>query len=674
MSLTSKHEFLNIGRGESFIKSFYFGLSDRSIENRLFICMAIKNKQASAEIMSETVFEAGKEVFFNISHEDDYKKFEATLKEINLIFSKYQSDSISGNIGTVHMIVGAIINKTLHISQTGEGEAYLIRNKHLSVISDGLAEGGQKNAFINIASGEIEVDDIIILCSTRLLRYVTKQDLTKLFSPEGITDQELQKLKSLLEIESLDQMGINVIKVTAREEENNSKKTNRLLIQEIFSTIKNHPLIKKLSRRELEAKIEEKLEDDIDNLNANITEIKDTANNKPVFHIENFLKKIKSLRNIFVKNNYQEDTHLKKKQLLAALAGVILVLLISIVFLKINGDKQQLLDNYEKTLTEVQDDIDKAYTVGITDKQKATEMLVQAEEKTKEILQSGYLRGLATERLDSIQEIKGKLDGIKNVENPKLLADLRSTKSDINAIGLVALQNHLAAYEPTGVHEVILSKIESENTLSANEEMIDGNFFPDQNAAVFISKSNKIIEYRDGRFQFMDTRDATWKNGIDIKSFGSRIYLLDSANNQIWKYSRSRENYSGAEAYLTETTDLSNAVAMAIDGSLYVLNQDGSIRKFYAGKEEELIIRKAPLTALKSPSSIYTESEIPNLYILEPTEKRILIYSKEPKTGNLSYSYQIKFPTLDNIKDMLIDRDSNKVYLLADEKIYEESL
>lgn len=653
MALTSTHEFLNFGRGDSLIKNYYFGVTDNNREKKLFLCLAIKNRPSAGELMSENIFESGKEVFFQPGFESDYKRFEATLKEINSVLARFGADSITGDIGELHFVVGAIVDKTLHLSQIGEAEAYLIRHKHLSVISDGLTEEGKKNTFINIASGEIEGGDVLIFSSAKLLRNVTKNDLVKIFPPESDPEKELLRLQNLIESETLDQIGINVVKINSLAE-NGGKKKEKFAIQEIFSSFKNHSFIKKVREqgffRQMEAGLFSGKRDE-KSLRAKLSAL-------PAL-----LQQLKT-----------GDENQKRKTLLIGLAVVIFLLLTSIVFLKFNGNKQQLLDRYESTLAEVQQDIDKAYTIGITDKQKATEILTQAEEKTGEILQSGYLRGLASQRMDDIQSIKEKLDSIKKISEPKLLADLTSAKTDLNGIGLVALANNLAAYEPQGVLEIILSKVETEKTVGGNEEIIDGHFFRDQNSAVFVTKSNKVIEYEDGRFQFMDTQDPAWKNSRDLKSFGNKIYLLDAAGNQIWKYQRSRENYGKAEAYFANAVDLSKALDFTIDGSVYVLNQDGSIRRFYGGVEEELLIRKAPLTALKTPTIIYTEEEMTGLYVLEAAEKRVLVYNKEPRSGHLVYSHQLKFPTLGKIQDMLIDKAGNKIYLLAENKIYEENL
>lgn len=648
MTLTSTHDFLNIGRGESFIKNYYYGFTEE-IESKLFICLSIKNKQASAEIMSDSLFEAAREVFFNSRIDDDYKRFETTLKEMNNVIERFKTESMTGKIGELDIIVGVIVDADLYISQTGDAEGYLLRRKHLSVISEGLSEPNQPNTFVNIASGVIDTDDTIVLSSARMLRYITKNDLVKLFSPEGNLEKQLIRLKESLEIETMDQMGVSVVKMHEMGKAI-ARKRPKIQITQVLTSIKNFSGLKKISQKELFAKLKSQL-----------------TNTAAI------AKAVDAVKNKFNQRGPVNDQNRQKKHILMGLGAIIVVLLISIIWVKFNGNKQQLINEYEQILTQVQSDVDNAYTIGITDKKKATEILTQAEEKTKEILQSGYLRGIASQRLDTIQEIKEKLDGIKTIAEPKIVADL-TEQGSTNAISLNQYKTHLAAFEPHNVYEVILSKVEEGKAIDEGEEMIDGTYFADQQSLVVGTKSNKIVEYKDGRFTYMDNKDTQWKPNVDIKSFNSNIYFLDPQGNQVWKYTRQRDSYSSVSNYIQDSVDLSKAIDMTIDGSIYILENDGTVRRFYGGSEEDVTIKKAPLSMPKNPTKIYTEFENPQLYIVEPSQKRVLIFTKEQRTGNLVYAYQIKFPTLKNIQDIFVDKKSSKMYVLDSNKIYETSI
>ncbi|HSD12532.1 MAG TPA: hypothetical protein VLC10_03160, partial [Patescibacteria group bacterium] len=80
---------------------------------------------------------------------------------------------------------------------------------------------------------------------------------------------------------------------------------------------------------------------------------------------------------------------------------------------------------------------------------------------------------------------------------------------------------------------------------------------------------------------------------------------------------------------------LSQAVSMAIDGSVYVLRKDGSISRIVKGLQEQFAVSPAdpPVTA---PLRLRTE-EASDLFVLDSSPARILRYNK--KTGVLMAQY-----------------------------------
>ena len=50
------------------------------------------------------------------------------------------------------------------------------------------------------------------------------------------------------------------------------------------------------------------------------------------------------------------------------------------------------------------------------------------------------------------------------------------------------------------------------------------------------------------------------------------------------------------------------------------------------------------------------------------------MFNKDPKTGGASYSNQLVFDDLDDLRDVYVDKDTNKLYLLDKAKVYEVGL
>ena len=84
---------------------------------------------------------------------------------------------------------------------------------------------------------------------------------------------------------------------------------------------------------------------------------------------------------------------------------------------------------------------------------------------------------------------------------------------------------------------------------------------------------------------------------LRIGSYEGKLYVLDPAEEQIWRYNPSGDTYPTApESYFGGSlpVPLDQAVDMTIDGNLYILYEDGSIRKFYGGQEQTFEVRGMP--------------------------------------------------------------------------------
>jgi DNA-binding beta-propeller fold protein YncE len=215
-----------------------------------------------------------------------------------------------------------------------------------------------------------------------------------------------------------------------------------------------------------------------------------------------------------------------------------------------------------------------------------------------------------------------------------------------------------------------------ELTIDEKETVIAATGFADRSSIVFMTKSGKLIEYKDGLMKLMSTDDGVFHKGVAITSWGNRVYILDPASNQIWRYSYKglNEKFGPAEGYLTETTDLSKAQGITIDSNVYVLSSNGDISKYYAGKKAKFYINNAPFNSLKDPKVIYTNEKLNEIYVMDAKEGRVLVYLKETTTGNLNYQTQYLFSNVGELRDMYVDADAKKMYILTANKVLESDL
>ena len=160
--------------------------------------------------------------------------------------------------------------------------------------------------------------------------------------------------------------------------------------------------------------------------------------------------------------------------------------------------------------------------------------------------------------------------------------------------------------------------------------------------------------------------DDEWGSISDLYGFGGNVYLLDSLKNQIWKYLPSSSGYSDKREYLEKgiKADFAGARLMQIESSIYILKSGSEILRFTKGVKDQFSINGLDKD-LKDPKSIFTGSEVDNLYILDSGNSRLVVVDK---IGVYKAQYQgDKFGAS---SDLVVDEKGKKVYLLESNKIY----
>lgn len=644
MKLKNQFEFLFIGKEEgSFLENYAYDLGEGEEDaGQLFITVEIQNNPADAEVIAETIFDSARKIFFSDLEKDAYTRFEDALKEVNKAISAFKSETVSKFIGNLHAVIAVVSGNELHISQTGDSEAYLIRKKFCSVISEGLSESqheGMEETFSNIASGTLEPGDFVIFATTRLLRYISKSDFIQTMRAQNLKGS-LADLSDALAPEILSKIGI--VGIVFHEGLSELTDTEKKGVREFFEEEKSS-----LATR---SKV---------NPGKLMTGVKGVGQK-----ITHFMNQILT---------GMTSRQMTKDKILVLLIVVIVVLTGIIWYVKNSGAEKREIERLDAVLTQVREEINTASLRGLSNKDAASQILADAEAKAVEVLNSGNLRSKANELLGLIQEEKTKIDNVIYVTAPRVVANLAEKRENVSALGMVPQAEHLYVYEYNALYDILIDKVEAPITIDDNETVISGVYDDDNKAILFITKSGKVIQYANGQFQFMDTDDGTFRKGVSVASYNGRMYVLDAESNQVWRYQKKRDKYGAAEGYITNGS-VSGPVDLAIDGYIYVLQSDGTIVKFDRGTVVDFPISKAPLTAMTNPTKIYTELDLNKIFVLEPSKNRVLVFDKDTQGSGATYSAQYVFDGIQDVRDMYYDKGSNRLYLLDSQKIYEVAL
>lgn len=242
---------------------------------------------------------------------------------------------------------------------------------------------------------------------------------------------------------------------------------------------------------------------------------------------------------------------------------------------------------------------------------------------------------LAQER-DKVTAMREKSEGITRI-SPTVLASLPADKQGVT--GIAGINNYLisgglelfrfngltSAWEPqTATLGVVASP-----KITATES---------DTATLIIDSTNRLARYSSVTQTLNPIVSGTdgLKSTQDMMVYNGALYVLVAADQQIVKMRPQGDGYENGTPWINaRSSDITDARALTIDGSVYVLTSN-AVRVFFAGKEQSFTLGTLT-TPLNNPVDIFTTAESKELSILDPQNKRVVVVNKT--TGAIVAQY-----------------------------------
>lgn len=361
-----------------------------------------------------------------------------------------------------------------------------------------------------------------------------------------------------------------------------------------------------------------------------------------------------------------------KKQKSAATIAMILVLVFG-VSLVMAGRKRQKTKQEEKVkqvLEEVNYKYDEALNLIELNPLRAKALLKEVQEKTR--LFESESKNNRSEELEElavkIEEALGRVSREYEVESASEWFDFSLVKEDFKGSDFEAEENKLLVWDQdlkTAIEIDLVSK--SSRIVIGGDKVSEGSVVGLAGERGFVIGRDMITVLDMEKTEVVaEVSGDEWGDIKDAVGFSSNLYLLDgTSNGQILKYLGVNSGLSAKRNYLTgEDYDFSEAVSMAIDGSIWVLFKDGTIVKYVRGVKDAFNLIGLD-KGFEEPIKIYTTPEVNNLYILDRRSMRVVVVAK-----NGEYQAQYVWPGIAGVTDLVASEELKRVFLLTREKVF----
>jgi hypothetical protein len=713
---------LLLGKNEGTVCETYIfepSLEERALGHLLAVA-ELKDPTESGRALLEKVMSAIQREYYRGAQRGMLASFESALQQANLVLHEVSSQGYREWMQSFHVAVGVLGEAALHLSVAGEAMVLLYRKNKITNISYGLSQVPITNplrAFSQVASGTVQTGDVLFWGTARVDQVIPESDL-RLASYDHSAEEIAQSLEQSYR-ERAKQAPVGVLVAMVTEEKMPSESHKKLgfsppraaIGQQPHLPQPRQPLLKKRSRGEyLLTLLWQLTKFSINSLKLGLRQAgalviaaskkwrnrvrREIAPTEPgrATKAAGVMEKLKAIRTPLLPSlgsfprrlwgswrQWLAAMPITSKLFIALALVLAIALLVSLSLLSRKRTEDTSIQRASELLHEGQTKEQAAATALIyNNREQAQNLLREAQGLAEELAATG-LYGEEVRQLQS--DIQAQSDRIQRIVRVNAEAapvgDFSSVLDDGSVGGLFWLEDQLYAYHAAS-NRIFKMTEKGEVQAFVNNSQGVGFFVKgiDHQAdkqILFLTDEPGIavVDTKTGTVSSQELALPAAETGVvALVPYGSRLYLYDATTHNIYAYSKSLRGYTGREAWVKEQSQLPREVTgLAIDGFIYTLHNDGTIKRFFKGEVQPEFTVETVSPVLKGPSKLKTEADWRNLYVLDKNENRVVIFDKK---GQLQRQITIdrKWP----LTDIAVAGKEQALFLLSGNTVFKASL
>ena len=641
--------------------------------------------------------------------------FEEGLHQLNKILPTFFANRPPSFIESLTFVAGALSGNVMHFSQVGPATIFFVQQDSIYEIGDHTFPRNKNplKLFREVASGKIELSDIVFISTTNFLDYFSQEKIKRILEEhaqdvlaKGFDEYLLQaplttsfaalsitmkegKLKTIKDLDTAQQQTTSTpysrsMETLIEREQNTEdilspkfwpfiKRKTQISILKIRAAIRKY-FLKKPSR--ISPIITENEEAEVP------LRYSHKGTKKSIFRARGFITKgwnkiTQSISQATKKSKLQAKSfasglsrHAKEGQIELApavrstdtqrktnllgwfqalsqkrkvlfIAAFLLVAIFS-QSIVVNGVRKQQAKKkaVEQTLQtqirQAMDDINASLLYGDDNRIRAAINQLQQELASLQATKGNDDLIAQTQQAISLGE--QRLQKIRLIDSPKILSDISNliptgkiTQATVIGNTFILLNASAQSLVATDIISGI-SEVNDAVTAESQTPFLLASVSP---VAYILNQELSLSKYTpatDSLSPVSFTPPLDSANLSAAASYSSRLYFIDINTNQILKSLPSNGGYSRPTAWLLGQKDLSLANSLAIDGSIYVGFQNGTIQKYTQGEEATFALQEIS-PALQHINALWTDETTSTLYVLDSDGSRVLMINKN--NGNL---------------------------------------
>jgi len=366
---------------------------------------------------------------------------------------------------------------------------------------------------------------------------------------------------------------------------------------------------------------------------------------------------------VYVRNVGGENALSPRRKVLASVGGILLVALIVSIFFGIREKRNRdLREEFEKNYLQATHELDEAESLYSLNPDRARDLFYQARQKVLGLSKEGF-------KEEDVTELKKKIEEGERVilaeydQEPSTFVNLGLLSQGFDGEDLVFSNGKIFVFDKEGKRII---RVEAD---SKRAEVVAGANLIDKAEAIAVYSDRIFTVTPEGVFEIFEGNkkviEADWSGEVLAYSYAGNFYILEKSASLIWRYTSHEDGFSARRSWLTEgaVVDLTDASQIVINGSIWVLKDDGKILKLTSGNLQTFNLENVS-PEIDKARAVFASEETESFYILDSTNGRVVVVDKEGEYKAQYLSDQIK-----DAKSIVVSEKEKKLILLTGDKL-----
>ena len=293
-------------------------------------------------------------------------------------------------------------------------------------------------------------------------------------------------------------------------------------------------------------------------------------------------------RKVYLKKGaIPEEMPEKKKTTVSVGVALLVLLMVSIIFGIKQRRTREYKRRYESRLIQAQHDLNEAVSLVILDAERARELFKSAENTISLLKEEGIKDPTIEELSVKIEDNQGAVLGEYNV-SPQLFLDLSLLSSGFIGDDLASSGEKIFVLDKNGKRIVaVIFETKKTQMVAGPDEIENPKFLAAYEDKVYVVSESGISEVGE---QKVEVIKKDWTGEILAYAYAGNFYVLEKEGRMIWRFPGAGEAFGSKQKWLGAgvSPDFADVNSMTIDGSIWVLANDGTILKYTQGSPKSV--------------------------------------------------------------------------------------